>query len=327
MTPNNPFSFKPKSNDKIDLNHVPRAVNRISYCSRKLKRYEILKTLINLDNLTISVGRCLLRSDSWILQEISLVCQQDPLHPVTGWPLSHLTSLQLPPIFLPLPSFISAMYPSLRFLISIIASKRSCSQVISSVLYCLLTLRFYLRESLCPLCSDPILWTTLFCSNRLIVFRASRRFQAIKSPAMQFVAPISSVACVVSYISIFVRTRSLSHSPPTTNMACNEDCLYCVDLQAELEEVKAQQRILENQQRILETRIEDQNHIINDKYRAKIDLFLHRVASLHEKFSHLSNRCSHVEESISILQYMMEKRREGYIALMKEGRGRNIGGS
>ncbi|MCY6488400.1 hypothetical protein, partial [Actinobacillus pleuropneumoniae] len=88
-------------------------------------------------------------------------------------------------------------------------------------------------------------------------------------------------------------------------MARNEDCLHCADLQAELEEVRAQQHILENQQRILETRLKDQNRILNEKYRAKIDLFLHRVASLHDQFSHLSNRCNHAEESISILQYMM----------------------
>lgn len=65
-------------------------------------------------------------------------------------------------------------------------------------------------------------------------------------------------------------------------MAHNEDCLHCADLQVELEEVRAQQCVLENQQRILENRIEDQNRILNDKYRAEIDLFLHRVASLHE---------------------------------------------
>lgn len=66
------------------------------------------------------------------------------------------------------------------------------------------------------------------------------------------------------------------------SMACSEDCLHCADLQAELEEVRAQQHTLENEQRILETWIDDQNHIINNKYRGEIDLFLHRVASLHE---------------------------------------------
>lgn len=91
-------------------------------------------------------------------------------------------------------------------------------------------------------------------------------------------------------------------------MARNEDCLHCADLQVELEEIRAQQHILYNQQRILETRIKDQNRIINDKYQAEIDLFLHRVSSLHEQFNHLSNRCSHAEESISILKYMMDKR-------------------
>lgn len=81
----------------------------------------------------------------------------------------------------------------------------------------------------------------------MIAFCASRQFQAINSPAAWFVAPISSVPCAVSYISFFVCTRSLSHSPPVANMARNEDCLHCADLQVELEEVRAQQRILENQ--------------------------------------------------------------------------------
>ena len=60
-------------------------------------------------------------------------------------------------------------------------------------------------------------------------------------------------------------------------------------------------------QRNLEARVDSQNCAINDKYRAEIDLFLHRVSSLHEQFNHLSNRCSHAEESIMILKYMMDK--------------------
>lgn len=47
---------------------------------------------------------------------------------------------------------------------------------------------------------------------------------------------------------------------------------------------------------------------MNDKYKAEIQLFMHRVSSLQEKFRKLSNRCAHAEESISILQFMMEKR-------------------
>jgi len=102
----------------------------------------------------------------------------------------------------------------------------------------------------------------------------------------------------------------VDHNNPEASMARSEDYLHCADLQAELEEVRAQQRTLENQQRILETRIDHQNCIINDKYRVEIDLFLHRVASLHEQFNHLSNRCSHAEESIAILQYMMDKKNQ-----------------
>ena len=77
----------------------------------------------------------------------------------------------------------------------------------------------------------------------------------------------------------------------------------------ELEEVKAQQRILENQVKNLETRMEDQYRTINDKYKAEINLFLHRVASFHEQFRNLSNRCSHAKESIAILQYIMDKKK------------------
>lgn len=53
--------------------------------------------------------------------------------------------------------------------------------------------------------------------------------------------------------------------------------------------------------------MEDQNRIINEKYRAEIDLFLHRVSSLHEQFRNLANRCIHAEESIGILQYILDK--------------------
>lgn len=34
---------------------------------------------------------------------------------------------------------------------------------------------------------------------------------------------------------------------------------------------------------------------------------MHKAASLEEQFRHLTNRCGHVEESISILKFMMEK--------------------
>lgn len=60
--------------------------------------------------------------------------------------------------------------------------------------------------------------------------------------------------------------------------------------------------------RNLEARLEEQCKIIHEKYRAEMNLFLHRVHSLHEQFSSLSNRCSHAEEKISILKYMMDKK-------------------
>jgi len=105
-------------------------------------------------------------------------------------------------------------------------------------------------------------------------------------------------------------------------MARSEDCLHCADLQAELEEIRTQQSILDEQHRLLESRleeqnrrledqnrrIEDQNRLMNEKYKAEIQLFMNRVSSLQEQFRQLSNRCSHAEESISILQYMMEKK-------------------
>lgn len=87
-----------------------------------------------------------------------------------------------------------------------------------------------------------------------------------------------------------------------------EQCFHCRDLQAEFEEVRAQQRALEDQVRILETRLEEQFKILHEKYRAEMNLFLHRVHSLHEQFSSLNNRCSHAEERIEILKHMMEKK-------------------
>lgn len=94
MTPNKLNNVKPKSTDKIDWNHLPQAFNRIAYGSRILQGHKIHKILIKLDNLIKSAGRCLLRSGSWILQDISLVFPQDSLlHPVIGWSLSYLTTL------------------------------------------------------------------------------------------------------------------------------------------------------------------------------------------------------------------------------------------
>lgn len=93
-------------------------------------------------------------------------------------------------------------------------------------------------------------------------------------------------------------------------MARSEDCLHCANLQAEFEELRSQHRIMQDQVRSLETRMEDQYRILNEKYRTEINLFLHRVSSLHEQFRNLANRCSHAEESITILQYMDKKNKE-----------------
>lgn len=47
---------------------------------------------------------------------------------------------------------------------------------------------------------------------------------------------------------------------------------------------------------------------MTEKYKAEIQLFMHKAASLQEQFRQLTNRCAHAEESISILKYMMDKR-------------------
>lgn len=91
-------------------------------------------------------------------------------------------------------------------------------------------------------------------------------------------------------------------------MARQEQCFHCRDLQAEFDEVRAQQKALDEQVRSLEARLEEQCKIIHEKYRAEMNLFLHRVHSLHEQFSNLSNRCSHAEEKICILKFIMEKK-------------------
>lgn len=95
---------------------------------------------------------------------------------------------------------------------------------------------------------------------------------------------------------------------PTVPMARQEQCFHCRDLQAEFDEVRAQQKALEEQVRSLEARLEEQCKIIHEKYRAEMNLLLHRVHSLHEQFSNLSNRCSHAEEKISILKFIMDKK-------------------
>lgn len=110
---------------------------------------------------------------------------------------------------------------------------------------------------------------------------------------------------VQRFCVIEVDTTDMKHS---VIMDRSEDRFHCRDLQAEFEELRAQQRALEDQVRSLETRIEDQFRVLNDKYRAEINMFLHRVHSLHEQFSNLANRCSHAEESITVLKFMMDKK-------------------
>lgn len=103
-------------------------------------------------------------------------------------------------------------------------------------------------------------------------------------------------------------------------MARSEDCFHCADLQAELEEIRTQHSMLDRKQSLIEARIEDhdrrldeqsrrlfeQDRINTEKYKAEIQLFMHKAASLEEQFRQLTNRCTHAEESISILKFMME---------------------
>lgn len=83
-------------------------------------------------------------------------------------------------------------------------------------------------------------------------------------------------------------------------MARNEDCLHCRDLQEELEQIRVHQRVLNE-------KIESSTPIINAKYEVDLNLFLHHVTSLQEQFNALSNVCAHIQESMDILKYMMEK--------------------
>lgn len=58
-------------------------------------------------------------------------------------------------------------------------------------------------------------------------------------------------------------------------MAQSEDLLHCADLQAELEQIRAHQRVLD-------VKIESNTWMTNAKYEADLNLFLHRVSSLQE---------------------------------------------
>lgn len=90
-------------------------------------------------------------------------------------------------------------------------------------------------------------------------------------------------------------------TPRIQGMAWSEDCLHCADLQAELEKIRAHQKILDS-------KIDSHARMTSEKYEADLNLFLHRVSSLQEQFSELANRCSHAQDSIDILKYMLEKR-------------------
>lgn len=104
-------------------------------------------------------------------------------------------------------------------------------------------------------------------------------------------------------------------------MARSEQCFHCRDLQAEFDEVRAQQRILEDQVRNMEARhaeqirsleakFDEQFRILHTKYRTEMNLFLHRVHSLQEQFNGLNNRCIHAEESLAILREIMEAKQK-----------------
>lgn len=106
-----------------------------------------------------------------------------------------------------------------------------------------------------------------------------------------------------------------------SSMARSEDCFHCADLQAELEEIRAQQSILDRKQTLMKgvleehdrqlkeqsLRLFEQDRINTEKYKAEIQLFMHKAASLEEQFRLLTNRCGHAEESITVLRYMMDK--------------------
>ena len=102
----------------------------------------------------------------------------------------------------------------------------------------------------------------------------------------------------VSQNSCHQNSKSAS-CPPT--MARSENCLHCADLWEELEQIRAHQKLLD-------AKIDSHARITSEKYEVDLNLFLHRVSSLQEQFNDLSNKCSHKQESIDILKYMMEKR-------------------
>lgn len=124
--------------------------------------------------------------------------------------------------------------------------------------------------------------------------------------------------------------KNAAHIQSKENMERPEDCWHCRDLNKEFNELRAQQgaledlvRSMENQLEdkihILEQRLEEQVKILHTKYKAEMELFLHRVHTLHEQYSALHNRCIHAEqkcihaeEKIDALKKMLESRRSQF---------------
>lgn len=60
---------------------------------------------------------------------------------------------------------------------------------------------------------------------------------------------------------------NLFNSNINSFMARSEDCFHCVDLQAELEEIRTQQAMLDKKQNLLEARIEDHDRRLDEQSR------------------------------------------------------------
>lgn len=58
--------------------------------------------------------------------------------------------------------------------------------------------------------------------------------------------------------------KPLTYRNLTPKMARSEDCLHCADLQAELEEIRTQQTVLDEKNRLLESRLEEQNRRLEE---------------------------------------------------------------
>lgn len=161
-------------------------------------------------------------------------------------------------------------------------------------------------------CSSPFLFFVLLYSRIELSSLRPSLFPFGSDSCMSFEPPISFFP-FASFTSATVHLQAQQFKIMTwlslfsllhlffAIMAWSEDCLHCADLQAKLEQIRAHQNILD-------AKIDSQNRIVKKKYQVDSNMFLHRVSSLHKRFNHLSNRCSHAEESIEILKYMMDKR-------------------